>query len=112
IRGAGPQIRYYFNRSPLKLSLGAALDELQIGGDVSGRLHLDIQLDGQQVRSTGDVNLRQNSMLIKPLATRFEQLSGRFVYDNGNLKSDAMSARWFGQPLGVRFTTREGENDY
>ncbi|WP_099350226.1 AsmA2 domain-containing protein YhdP [Erwinia amylovora] len=112
IRGAGPQIRDYFNRSPLKLSLGAALDELQIGGDVSGRLHLDIPLDGQQVRATGDVNLRQNSLLIKPLATRFEQLSGRFVYDNGNLKSDAMSARWFGQPLGVRFTTREGEKDY
>ncbi|CAO95335.1 AsmA2 domain-containing protein YhdP [Erwinia tasmaniensis] len=112
IKGEGPQIRDYFNHSPLKSSLGAALDELQIGGDVSGRLHLDIPLDGQEVRATGDVNLKQNSLLIKPLETRFEQLSGRFVYDNGNLKSDAMSARWFGQPLGVRFTTQEGDKDY
>ncbi|AUX74090.1 AsmA2 domain-containing protein YhdP [Erwinia pyrifoliae] len=112
IRGDGSQIRGYFNRSPLKSSLGAALEELQIGGDVSGRLHLDIPLNGQEVQATGDVNLKQNSLLIKPLGTRFEQLTGRFVYDNGNLKSDAMSARWFGQPLGVRFTTQEGEKDY
>ncbi|CCG85658.1 AsmA2 domain-containing protein YhdP [Erwinia piriflorinigrans] len=112
IKGTGPQIRNYFNHSPLKSSLGAALDELQIGGDVSGRLHLDIPLDGQDVRATGDVNLQQNSLWIKPLDTRFEQLTGHFAYDNGNLKSEAMSARWFGQPLGVRFTTQEGDRDY
>ena len=112
ISGSGPQIRDYFNQSPLKPSLGAALDELQIGGNVSGRLHLDIPLDGGEVRASGDVNLNKNSLFIAPIGTRFEQLSGRFSYDNGNLNSEALSARWFGQPLGVRFTTREGEKDY
>lgn len=112
IKGAGPQIRDYFNQSPLKPSLGSALDELQIGGDVSGRLHLDIPLDGKQVRATGDVNLANNSLLIKPLETRFEQLSGHFTYDNGDLKSDAMTARWFGQPIGVSFNTQDGEKEY
>jgi len=112
ISGGGPQIRDYFNQSPLKASLGSALDELQIGGDVSGRLHLDIPLDGKDVRATGDVNFAHNSLLIKPLDTRFDALTGHFTYDNGDLKSDAMTARWFGQPVGVSFNTREGEKEY
>ena len=37
----------YFNSTPLKDSLGTALEELQIGGDVSGHLHLDMPLDGR-----------------------------------------------------------------
>ncbi|MFS2221349.1 AsmA2 domain-containing protein YhdP [Pantoea sp. B65] len=112
ISGAGPEIRNYFKQSPLKSSLGAALDELQVGGDVSGRLHLDIPLDGQQVRASGEVALHNNTLLIKPLQSTLTQLTGRFRYDNGNLKSENMSASWFGQPLGVNFNTVEGEKDY
>ncbi|MCU5771276.1 AsmA2 domain-containing protein YhdP [Erwiniaceae bacterium BAC15a-03b] len=112
ISGAGPEVRNYFNQSPLKPSLGAALDELQIGGDVSGRLHLDIPLDGQQVRANGEVALHDNTLLIKPLGSTLSKLTGRFSYDNGNLQSDEMSASWFGQPLGVNFNTVEGEKDY
>ncbi|MEN5018303.1 AsmA2 domain-containing protein YhdP [Erwinia sp. Eh17-17] len=112
ISGDGTQIRDYFNRSPLKASLGTALDELQIGGDVSGHLHLDVPLDGTNVRATGDVNLADNSLLIKPLNTRFDRLNGHFTYDNGDLKSNAMTARWFGQPVGISFNTQDGEKDY
>ena len=112
IRGAGPDVRDYFNQSPLKSTLGAALDELQIGGDVSGRLHLDIPLDGEQVRASGEVALNNNTLLIKPLESTLSQLTGRFRYDNGNLQSDEMSASWFGQPVGVNFNTVEGDKDY
>ncbi|RWR01559.1 hypothetical protein ED28_13815 [[Pantoea] beijingensis] len=112
IRGAGPDVRAYFNQSPLKPTLGAALDELQVGGDVSGRLHLNIPLDGQQVRATGEVVLQDNSLLIKPLDSTLENLTGRFDYDNGNLRSSDISASWFGQPLGINFTTQESDKDY
>lgn len=112
ISGSGPDVRNYFNQSPLKPSLGAALDELQIGGDVSGRLHLDIPLDGEEVRASGEVALNNNTLLIKPLESTLSQLTGRFSYDNGNLQSDEMSASWFGQPIGVNFNTVEGEKDY
>ncbi|MCX2959989.1 MAG: DUF3971 domain-containing protein, partial [Serratia symbiotica] len=69
-------------------SLGAALDELQLGGNVSGRLHLDIPLDGEQVRATGEVALHNNSLRVKPLGSELHQLSGKFRFDNGNLQSD------------------------
>ena len=112
ISGEGEQIRHYFNRTPLKTSLGAALDELQIGGNVSGNLHLNIPLDGQQVRATGEARFKRNSLYIKPLNTTFQQLSGSLHYDNGNLQSTLMQSRWFGQPLAVRFNTKEGKTDY
>lgn len=112
ISGSGKEIGHYFNQTPLKSSLGAALDELQIGGDVSGRLHLDIPLTGKPVRATGEVNLQNNSLFIKPLDSTIKQLSGHFTYDNGDLKSDPMTASWFGQPLNVSFNTKEGEKNY
>jgi len=112
ISGSGADIGHYFNQTPLKPELGAALDELQIGGDVSGRLHLNIPLDGQQVKASGDVNLRNNSLFIKPLNSTIKQLSGRFSYDNGNLQSEPLTASWFGQPINVTFNTQEGAKQY
>lgn len=112
IVGAGKEIGHYFNQTPLKSSLGAALDELQIDGDVSGRLHLDIPLDGKPVRATGEVELLNNSLFIKPLDSTIKQLTGHFTYDNGDLKSDPMTASWFGQPLNVSFNTQEGDKNY
>jgi uncharacterized protein YhdP len=33
-------------------------------------------------------------------------------YNNGNLESEEMQARWFGQPLGVSFSTKENPDDF
>lgn len=112
IEGSGAEVGRYFNQTPLKPELGAALDELQIGGDVSGRLHLNIPLDGEQVKASGDVTLRNNDLFIKPLNSTIKQLSGRFTYNNGNLQSEPLTASWFGQPIGVTFNTQEGEKQY
>lgn len=112
IEGAGKDIGSYFMETPLKKSLGAALQQLQIGGDVSGRLHLDIPLNGKQVRATGGVNLKNNSLLIKPLESTIENLNGQFSFDNGNLNSNQMTGKWFGQPLNVNFRTLELPDNY
>lgn len=112
VAGAGSEVHDYFKQTPLHDSLGAALDELQIGGDVSGRLHLDIPLNGEQVRATGEVALNNNSLLVKPIGSELQKLNGKFRFDNGNLQSDTLSGNWFGQPIAVNFNTQEGERDY
>ncbi|WP_428944373.1 AsmA2 domain-containing protein YhdP [Pantoea sp. FN060301] len=112
VRGAGHDVADYFNQTPLKSSLGAALEQLQIGGDVGGHLHLNIPLDGGQVRATGDVNLHNNSLFIKPLESTLQKLNGRFTYDNGDLQSGPLSASWFGQPIDVSFNTKEEAENY
>lgn len=112
VAGAGQEVHDYFKQTPLDESIGAALDELQIGGNVSGRLHLEIPLDGELVTAKGEVTLKNNSLLVKPLESQLENVSGKFRFNNGNLDSDTLTANWFGQPLTVNFDTQEGARDY
>ncbi|MFC0228126.1 AsmA2 domain-containing protein YhdP [Serratia aquatilis] len=112
VAGDGQDIHDYFKQTPLDDSVGAALDELQVGGNVSGRLHLDIPLNGENVIAKGEVTLNNNALLIKPLASQLERVSGKFRFNNGNLESDTLKANWFGQPLAINFTTLEGNQDF
>lgn len=112
INGPGKAVGPYFQQTPLDKSLGATLEELQLDGDVSARLHLDIPLDGELVKATGNVALNNNSLFIKPLDSTLHNLKGRFSFDNGNLTSEPLTATWFNQPLNVDFTTNEGEKSY
>ncbi len=92
IKGPGKEVGPYFNTTPLKESLGAALDSLQLDGDVSARLHLNIPLDGEMTTAKGDVRLQNNSLFIKPLDTTLQNLSGNFSFVNGDLNSQTLSA--------------------
>ncbi|WP_312154928.1 AsmA2 domain-containing protein YhdP [Lelliottia nimipressuralis] len=112
INGPGKAVGPYFEETPLDDSLGAALQELQIDGDVNARLHLDIPLDGEMTTAEGDVMLNNNSLFIKPLDSTLKNLSGKFSFVNGNLKSGPLKANWFNQPIKVDFSTTEGEKAY
>ncbi|MFV0263446.1 MAG: AsmA2 domain-containing protein YhdP [Kluyvera sp.] len=112
INGPGKAVGPYFQQTPLNDSLAAALEELQIDGDVSARLHLDIPLDGELVTAKGKVALNNNSLFIKPLDSTLHNLKGQFSFENGNLTSEPLSATWFNQPLNVDFTTTEGAKAY
>nr|WP_226375866.1 AsmA2 domain-containing protein YhdP [Pantoea stewartii] len=112
ISGDGQQIGEYFQHTPLKSSLGAALEQLQVKGLTKGHLKLDIPLNGKDVHASGDVQMNNNSLHIKPLNTTMTHLTGQFRYNNGNLESDTLQANWFGQPIDVSFTTQENPDDF
>ena len=112
ISGNGDQIARYFQDTPLKTSLGAALEQLEIKGRTQGHLKLDIPLDGRQVLASGNVDLNNNALHIRPLDTTLTNLTGRFRFSNGNLDSDRLRATWFGQPVNVSFTTKENPQDF
>lgn len=112
INGPGNAVGPYFKETPLDDSLAAALDELQIGGDVNARLHLDIPLDGEMTTAKGEVVLNNNTLLIKPLSSTLQNLSGRFSFVNGDLQSGPLRATWFNQPVDIDFNTKTGAKDY
>ncbi len=112
IKGPGKAVGPYFDETPLKDSLGATLQELQLDGDVNARLHLDIPLNGELVTAKGEVTLRNNSLFIKPLDSTLKNLSGKFSFINGDLQSEPLTANWFNQPLNVDFSTKEGAKAY
>ncbi|QIU90653.1 AsmA2 domain-containing protein YhdP [Yokenella regensburgei] len=112
IQGPGKEVGPYFQDTPLDTSLGATLDELQIDGAVNAHLNLNIPLDGKLVTAKGDVQLKDNSLYIKPLDSTLKNLSGKFSFVNGNLQSDTLTANWFNQPLKLNFSTEEGPKAY
>lgn len=112
VNGQGPDVRDYLKQSPLKNTVGSALDEVDIGGEVNGRLRLDIPLDGENAHASGEIDLKDNRLHIKPIDSVMEKVSGRFRFDDGNLVSEKMSAEWFNQPIGLNFSTRQGAKDY
>nr|WP_275679775.1 AsmA2 domain-containing protein YhdP [Escherichia coli] len=112
IKGPGKAVGPYFDETPLKDSLGATLQELQLDGDVNARLQLDIPLNGELVTAKGEVTLRNNSLFIKPLDSTLKNLSGKFSFINGDLQSEPLTASWFNQPLNVDFSTKEGAKAY
>lgn len=112
IKGPGKAVGPYFDETPLKDSLGATLQELQLDGDVNARLHLDIPLNGELVTAKGEVTLRNNSLFIKPLDSTLKNLSGKFSFINSDLQSEPLTASWFNQPLNVDFSTKEGAKAY
>ncbi|WP_395490068.1 AsmA2 domain-containing protein YhdP [Cedecea davisae] len=112
INGPGSAVGPYFKDTPLDDSLAAALDELQVGGDVNARLHLDIPLNGEMTIAKGDVLLNNNTLLIKPLNSTLHNLNGKFSFTNGDLQSETLSASWFNQPVSLDFNTKTGDKDY
>ncbi|GKX64107.1 hypothetical protein SOASR032_26760 [Pragia fontium] len=112
VSGEGLDVRDYMNNSPLKSSVGSALDEVEVTGNVSGRLHLDIPLNGQDAIAKGDITLKNNQLNIKPIASVMENVSGTFSFDNGDLVSGPLSAEWFNQPVKLNFSTRQNAKDY
>ncbi|ACS87429.1 AsmA2 domain-containing protein YhdP [Musicola paradisiaca] len=112
LRGDGKEVSDYFVHTPLKGSLGNALSQVQIGGEVLGDLHLDIPLNGGRVRAGGNVVLGNNSLYIKPLDVLLQSVAGQFHYDNGNLVSQTLKARWLEQPLTFTFSTQEQEKAF
>lgn len=113
ILGEGRDVHDYFTATPLKDSVAETLDELQVGGKVSGRLHLDIPLEEESItHASGEVTLNNNSLLVKPLQSQLENINGKFRFYDGNLESETLSAHWYGQPLTVNFTTKEQPKDF
>ncbi|KMJ44892.1 hypothetical protein AB204_11790 [Xenorhabdus khoisanae] len=112
ISGDGKNIHDYFNHSPMADSIGSALDSLQLDGKVDGKLHLDIPLEHGEVNARGEVMLKDTHLFIKPLDSKMEHLSGKFRFENGDLKSDNLSAHWLGNPLSLRFSTRDSAKHY
>lgn len=112
IAGPGRAVGLYFKDTPLKTSLGTTLDELQLTGDVSARLYLNIPLDGEMTTAKGDVTLRNNRLYVKPVNSTLENLSGNFHFVNGDLESGPIKATWFNQPLNIAFNTHDQDRQY
>lgn len=107
INGKGQDIHSYLSHSPLKDSVGVALDEVQISGNVSGRLHLNIPMNGKDItQASGEVTLLDNDILISSIGSTLEKVNGNFTFNGGELNGDRLQANWFSQPVTISFANK------
>ncbi|MFS1537418.1 MAG: AsmA2 domain-containing protein YhdP [Candidatus Phlomobacter fragariae] len=114
ITGDGKAISNYFNHSPMQGSISKALDAVKIGCNVSGKLMLDIPLEENSgnLIASGQVDLKNNDVDITVIDSQLKQLTGRFYFRNGDLRSEKLQAQWFGQPINLTFNTASERQNY
>lgn len=109
IEGQGTAVASYFENTPLNITVGSALQQLELTGPVASDLQLMIPLDHEEIKAGGDIFLKDNQLNIQPLKTQLSGVSGRFHFLNGTLSSETMSASWLGQPVSFNFTTTKNQ---
>ncbi|MGL4270628.1 MAG: YhdP family protein, partial [Plesiomonas sp.] len=112
VQGRAPEVQYYLTHSPLRDSVGAALQEIQLQGPVKGDLQLSIPLSGAEADAKGRVWLENNTLRLTSLDLVLSGVKGAFRFDNGNLRSQPLQARLWQQPLTLNFTTRQQKKNY
>ncbi len=112
VQGEGYDFSRYFEKTSLKDSVGSALKQLQVSGNINSTIHLNIPFSHNKVEASGDVQLSNNYLYIKPLKGKLKKINGHFHYHNGTLNSDTIAASLFGQPVTLRFSIEEQEKAF
>ncbi|TEW54328.1 TIGR02099 family protein [Psychromonas sp. RZ22] len=110
-------ISKYLGESPLKDSVGKALDIIRIDDDLAGNLVLTIPFnrEKQQTETTGTINLLDNDIdieLASDLIMPLKKVTGSFSFVNGDLIAEDLQANLFNQPVNFSFSTKELKDKY
>ncbi|CAN5291271.1 YhdP family protein [soil metagenome] len=101
--GALSDAQAFLNRSPLKSSLGALAERLEVGG---GDSRVDVELElplrhiaDRQVRAA--LTVADGIIGLQGLAPRFERTAGTLHLADGELSGDGIAALLFGRPVDI-----------
>ena len=111
------KITHYLQNSPLKDSVGNALNVLQTQKTLSGHLQLNIpfnlktnepQVQGEVTLLGNELNLHLSDDLIVPL----KNVQGKFQFNNGDLTGKDLVAQLFNQKVHVSFDSIQKKRTY
>ena len=110
---SGNAARELFSASPLADSVGKALTDISVGGKVTGELELSIPLSADgEVSSKALVRLRNNKLIIAPLALAFDQVNGDLRFTDADLTLKGADLWWRGQQLKLDLAGTAKGDDY
>lgn len=112
--GDGLAIRDYMTSTPLVDSVGAALNTVQVNGDVSSRFNLHIPFDFKtdKVRAWGKAHFNKNRVEIQAPPMTVTQLSGDLTFDNDHIEAKSLSGAILGQKTTLGFNGRSNAKGY
>ncbi|RUO26666.1 TIGR02099 family protein [Aliidiomarina minuta] len=120
VRGSGAQGEQVFAESPLADSVGAALQQVQVQGEVEGAFSLHIPLfaaqevnDGEAgFRAEGSIDFSGQSIFIVPVQRELESVSGQFTFANSKIGFEDVTATVFDLPVAINMQGDTSEEGY
>ncbi|WP_137297287.1 YhdP family protein [Psychromonas sp. SP041] len=107
----------YLIASPLKDSVGKAVQSIHINDRLKGNLVLTIPLaeDNDETQVSGKFNLNNNDIDIElgsDSLLPLKHVKGAFSFINGDLTADDLTATLFDQPVNISFFSKEYSDKY
>lgn len=100
-------------QSPLRDSVGAALEVVQVQGEVDAKLDLTIPLyDGGQEDIRGSVSFNQTPVYISQPGVQLNDVTGKIYFVNEVVTGEAITAQLFDQPISLSFDTGKVNQNY
>lgn len=100
-------------QSPLRDSVGATLEVVQVQGEVDAKLDLTIPLyDGGQEEIRGSVTFNQTPVYITQPGVQLNDVTGNIYFVNEVVTGEAITAQLFDQPVSLTFDTGELNHNY
>ncbi len=90
------------NQSPFKESVGSALEQLQITGDVSGNFNLHLPLNNnEQALASGTILFDNNNLALQTPQMNFSEIKGKLTFSNDKISTQGIQLIWQGLPIDV-----------
>ncbi|NTS75877.1 TIGR02099 family protein [Catenovulum sp. SM1970] len=113
IKATGQAATEVMQASMLADSVGAALSEIRISGDIQANLQLLVPLASDNELSVkGHVDFAQNPINIKAPDFNFTQVTGRLHYDMDKLNADGITFSWGHAPFKTDVTAQQTVDGY
>jgi uncharacterized protein (TIGR02099 family) len=113
VSGKGRAVRDYMMATPLVNSVGAALTEIDIQGQVKSEFQLDIPFNlKRESRAWGYADLAGNHINIKTPPIELEKAKGRITFDNDEVATSGLSAYLLDQPISLDFKGESVDSSY
>jgi uncharacterized protein (TIGR02099 family) len=101
------------NQSPLKDSVGSALEQLQVSGEVTGEFHLNLPLNNnEQALASGNILFDNNQVALQTPRMHFSEVQGQLSFSNDIISTKDLQLIWQGLPISVEVAGIDKANYY
>nr|WP_277816398.1 YhdP family protein [Neptunicella marina] len=109
---SGEDLSQLMLKGGLADSVGSALQEVQISGDLSSKIKLVIPFDDEPVVASGDVMLANNPVRFDSIDTIFDGVTGKLHFVNDHISAENLDAHYATQSMQLTLDGKDQVSGY
>lgn len=108
----GESLHQYMMATPLVDSIGAALNQVQIKGNIDGDIALKLPLNGDKASVSGQAFLHNNQVYLAATQLLFNEVKGQVGFNDERLFATDVKAKLAGQAVDIEFEGKDQTSSY